>query len=257
MSGQPKGCLFLDSCVVFAEILGEYGKVMDKLKLDAKRRNVPCYVSESAKAECERKLKNTQGFFGTVFRTFAEVHFNLCRQQIGKSPSDPISRDDFKIFASLFNELRISGTAVLQKPLRELEIEMVVSAEDLIRKGSTIDFASFMQIFISQALVLAANLKIRSIKYITNEQGFFKKNSALPDNSISAKLLANVHGDQSHPFHKDDADNISSAWSHMNSSGQNTVFISFDFRTVISHAEEIFNLIKLHCADPLYAVHFL
>jgi hypothetical protein len=257
MASPPKGCLFLDSCVAFAEILEEYGEVMEKLKLDVKRRSISCYISESARVECEKKLNDTERFFDNVFRTFAVGHFNFSRQQMGRNPSDPISRDDFKIFASLFNELRKNVRAVLQKPLRELEIKMVMYAEDLIRKGTKIDFVSFMQKFIGEALVLAANLRIQKVRYITNEQGFFKKNSALPDSRISAQLLANIRRDSYYPFHKEDADNISSAWSHMTTSGQNTVFASFDFRTVISHAEEIFNLIKLYCADPLYAVHFL
>jgi len=257
MSVSPKRCLFLDACVAFAEILGENKDVMEKLKLDVKRKRIPCYISKSAKVECERKLDYTQSFLESVFRTVAEGHFNFCRQQIGKNPSDPISKDDFQIFASLFNELRKSVSLILQRPLRTLEIKMVVAAEKVVKKGPKIDFRSFLQRFVTEALLLAAHIKIQKVKFITNEQGFFKKNPILPDRRVSDQLLAKIRASRRHPFHKGDADNISSAWAHMNKTGQITVFTSFDFRSIISHAEEIYKLIKLHCVDPLYAVQFI
>jgi len=257
MSGSPPGCLFLDSCVAFAEILEENKEIMEALKLNVKRRKIPCYISESAKIECERKLNRTQKFFESVFRIFAEEYFNFCRQQIGKDPNDPISKDDFQIFASLFNELRKSVSLVLQQPLRTLEIKMVMTLDQVVKKGSKISFSSFLQKFITEALLLAAHIKIQKVRFITNEQGFFKKNTVLPDNRISNRLLANIGASKRFPFHKEDADNISSAWSHMNTTGQKTVFTSFDFRTVISHAEKIYELIRLHCIDPLYAVQFI
>jgi len=257
MSASPKGCLFLDACVVFAKILGESEKIMDKLELEAKRKGIPCYFSESVKVECERKLNFTETFFEKVFRVFAETHFSFCRQQLGKNPKDPLSKDDFQIFASLFTELRMSTAAVLQQPLRTLEIEMVLAAEDLIRKGLKMDFSSFLQNFIREALLLAVHIRIQKVKFITNEQGFFKKNGVLPDNNITTQLLAKVSRPKGYPFHKEDADNISSAWSHMNNTKEKTVFASFDFRTVISHAKEIYTIIGIRCADPLYAVHFL
>lgn len=257
MSGSPKRCLFLDSCVVFAEILEENKDVMEKLKLDVKRRRIPCYISESAKIECERKLDYTQRFLGSVFRTVAEGHFNFCRQQMGKNPSDPISEDDFQIFASLFNELRKSVSLILQQPLRTLEIKMVAAAENIAKKGPKTDFGSFLQRFVTEALLLAAHIRIHKVKFITNEQGFFKRNPILPNTRVSNQLLAKIRSSRRHPFHKGDADNISSAWAHMNKTGQITVFTSFDFKSIISHAEEIFKLIKLHCVDPLYAVHFI
>jgi len=257
MSGSQKGCLFLDTCVAFAEVLKENKDVMEKLKLDVKRKSIPCYISESAKIECERKLDYTQKFFESVFRTVAEGHFNFCRQQTGRNLSDPISKDDFQIFFSLFNVLRKSVSLILQRPLRTLEIKMVMAAEKVVKKGLKIDFSSFLQKFIAEALLLAAHLKIQQVRFIKNEQGFFKKSPALPDSRVSTQLMTNIHASGRYPFHKADADNISSAWSHMNTTGQKTVFISFDFRSIISHAEQIFKLIKLHCAGPLYAVQFI
>jgi len=253
LTSIPKGCIFLDSCVAFAEILGEDPDIMDKLKLDIRRRGIRCYISQSAISECTQKLEFTEKFFGHVFRTFAEGYFNNCRQQQGKNPNDPISKDDFRIFASLFNELRKTMGYVLQKPLRELEKKMILNIEQILKGKTKPDFSSFLQGFIAQALLLSAHLRIQKVKFLVNEQGFFKKNSTIPDVGITAKLLANVR----YPFHKEDADNISSAWVYMNTSGEKTVFASFDFRTIISHAEEILSLINLQCADPLYAVHYL
>ena len=257
MLSLPKGCLFLDSCIVFAEILQENSEVMEKLKLDVKRRNLPCFLSQSAKTECERKLKASQIFFEKVFRTFAKGYFDDYRHQQGRNPADPLSRDDFKAFASMFNELKKVISYVLQKPLRTLEIKMILRIEDILRGSMKVDFDSFLNTFIGEALLVSAHLKIQEIKLITNEQGFFKNSSVMPDASITAKLLANVQSSNRYPFHEDDANNISSAWSYMNSMRQKTVFTTFDFRTVLSHAEQIFNLIGLHCVDPLYAVHFL
>jgi hypothetical protein len=230
---------------------------MDKLKLDIQRRSVPCYISTSAINECTHKLDFTENFFGNVFRTFAEGYFNNCRQQQGKSPNDPISKGDFRIFAGLFNEFRKNIGFVLQRPLRELEKKMILNVEQILRTKAKINFNSFLNGFIAQALFLSAHLRIQKVKFFVNEQGFFKKNSIMPDTNTTNRLLANVNSSQRFPFHREDADNISSAWAYMNKSGEKTVFASFDFRTVISHAEEIFKIISLQCTDPLYAVHYL
>lgn len=230
---------------------------MDKLKLDIHRRSMPCYISTSAINECIHKLDFTENFFGNVFRTFAEGYFSNCRQQQGKSTNDPITKDDFRVFASLFNEFRKTIGSVLQKPLRELEKEMILNVEQILRARAKIDFSSFLQGFIAQALLLSAHLRIQKVKFFVNEQGFFKKNNIMPNANIANRLMANVNSSPRFPFHREDADNISSAWAYMNKSGEKTVFASFDFRTIISHAEEIFKLINLQCTDPLYAVHYL
>lgn len=230
---------------------------MDKLKVYLKRRNIPCYISTSAADECTKKLNFTENFFDHVFRTFAEGYFNSCRQQQGKNPSDPITKADFMIFADLFNELRMTMGSVLQKPLRELEKQMVLGVEQMLRQKTKTDFGSFIRLFEGQALVLAAHLRIQKVRFLKNQQGFFKTRNVLPDKSITARLLTNVHSSGRFPFHMEDADNISSAWVHMQSNNEKTIFASFDFRTVISHAKEIFKLINLHCCDPLYVIHYL
>jgi hypothetical protein len=141
-------------------------------------------------------------------------------------------------------------------PLRALEIKMVLALENMFRKGERLAFSVFLRGFIAQAMVLAANLKIRKVKYITNEQGFFKKKNIAPDKTTSKKLLASLPYSKYNAFHEDDSDNISSAWAHRQSTGENTVFVTLDFRSVLFYAEEIFQVINLWCADPLYAVHF-
>jgi hypothetical protein len=239
-----------------AEILGENKEVMEKFKTDVQRRDIHCYLSDSVVAECETKLNFSQTFFEKVFQTVAEVHFNECRKQRGMKPDDPLCKEDYLIFASLFTELRKAMNPIFGGPLRTLEIKMVLALEDMFRKADKLVFSVFLRGFIAQALVLAANLRIQKVKYITNEQGFFKKKNIAPDKTTSEKLLASVHYSKYNAFHKDDSDNISSAWAHRQSTGENTVFVTLDFRSVLFHAEEIFQVINLRCADPLYAVHF-
>jgi hypothetical protein len=252
----PGRCFFLDSCVALAEILGENKEVMEKFKTDVNRRGIQCYLSDSAAAECERKLNFSQTFFERVFQNFAEVHFSECRKQLGMKPYDPLCKEDYLIFASLFTELRKAMSPILSEPLRTLEIKMVLALEELLRKGGKIEFSSFLREVIAQAMLLAANLKIQKVKYITNEQGFFKKKNIVPDNATSERLLTSLHHSKYYPFHKDDADNISSAWAYRQSTKEDTVFVTFDFRSILFYAEEIFKVINLRCADPLYAVHF-
>ena len=256
MTATPKGCIFVDACVAFAEILDENPDVMNKLKSDIQSKNIQCYISSSAIGECMRKLNYTERFFNNVFRTFAEGYFNDCRLQEGRSPNEPISKSDFKIFEKLFNQLRLTTHPLLQKPLKELEKNMVFVVEDLLRKKEKIDFGSFLRKFEGQALLLSAHLRIQSIRLFEKEQGFFKKSDILPDARISDSLMNNVQISRNYPFHEDDADNISSAWAYMNKNGFNTVFVTFDFRTIISHAEDIYRLIKLQCTDPLYAIYY-
>lgn len=257
MSTPKRGCIFLDACVVFAEILGENSDVMEKFKQDIKRKGISCYLSETARSECENKIARSQVFFEKAFRVFTVGQFSFLRKGKGKAPDAPLRRSDLTILATLFNEIRKSTPAILQKPLRMLEVKMVKSVEAAVRQKKKKDFESFMQGFIGNALVEAASLKIQKVKLITNEQGFFRKHSALPDSRITDLLLQKIHGSRRNPFHKEDAENISSAWSHMNSNNQKTVFASFDFRSIIAHAENIFKLINLHVVDPLYAPNFL
>ena len=244
--------------MAFAEILQEDPEVIGKLKLDIQRRQTPCYISVSATNECTKKLAFSENFFDRVFRTFAQGYFDHCRQQQGKNPNDPISEDDFRIFANLFDNLRKTMSPVLQKPLRELKKKMILSVEQMLRQKVRTDLNSFLQGFVGQALILSAHLRIERVKYFVNQLGFFKTNNILPDPTITAKLMANIRSStMRNPFHQEDAENISSAWAHKNKSGEKTVFVSIDFRTVIAYAEEVLRLIGLQCADPLYAVHFI
>lgn len=255
-AATPRRCFFLDSCVAFAEMLGENREVMEKFKTDVQRRDIPCYLSDSVVAECERKLNSSQIFFERVFQTVAEAHFNECRKQRGMKPDDPLCKEDYLIFASLFTELRKAMSPILAKPLRTLEIKMVLALEDMFRRADKLEFSVFLREFIAQTMVQAAILKIQKVKYITNEQGFFKKKSIAPDKGISGKLLASVHCSKYNRFHGDDSDHISSAWAYRQSTGEITVFVTLDFRSVLFYAEEISKIINLWCADPLYAVHF-
>jgi hypothetical protein len=256
LAAARKRCFFLDSCVALAEILGENREVMEKFKTDVQKRGIYCYLSDSVVAECDKKLSFSQTFFEKVFQTVAEVHFNECRTRLGMKSDDPLRKEDYLIFAGLFTELRKAMSPIFAKPLRTLEIKMVLALEDTLRKGVKLDFSVFLNGFIAQAMVLAAHLKIQKVKYITNEQGFFKKKSIAPDKATSEKLLSSLHYSKYDPFHKDDSDNISSAWAYRQSMGEDTVFVTLDFRSVLFYAEEIFNVINLRCADPLYAVHF-
>lgn len=255
-AAAPRGCFFLDSCVALAEILGENKEVMEKFKIDVQRRGIECYLSDSVVAECEAKLSFSQSFFEKVFQTVAEGHFNECRKQLGMKPDAPLCKEDYRIFADLFTELRKSMSPIFAGPLRILEIRMVLGLEDLLRKKGRLEFPAFLRGFIAQAMVLAAHLKIQSVKYIMNEQGFFKKKKIAPDDAVSARLQASVHQSRFNRFHKQDSDNISSAWAYRQSAGEDTVFVTLDFRSVLFYAEEIFQVINLWCADPLYAVHF-
>jgi hypothetical protein len=247
----------LDSCVVFAEILRDNTDVMEKFKLDMQRRGISCYISTSVEVECTRKLDFTEKFFENVFRTFAVGHFNACRQQWGQNPTAPISNSDYRILADIFSELKKSLSPILQPPLRELEKKMILEIEDLLRKKIQMKFSTFLDGFISKVLVLSAYFRIQRVKFIVQEQGFFKKKKIGIDPTISAKLCQQVPNSKYFPFHEDDAHHISSAWSYMNANRERTVFATFDFRTILSHTEEIYDLIGLYCADPLYAVHFL
>lgn len=257
MAQAAIGCIFIDSSVAFAEILGENTDVMTKFKLDIARRSIPCYVSPSVVTECSRKLNFTETFFDNVFRTFAVGHFNACRQRQGQNTSAPISNSDYKIFEGIFSTLKKSLSPILQAPLRELEKKMVLEIEELLRKKVKIDINTFLNGFLGKAVSLAAYIRIQRVKFMVLEQGFFKKETTNPDAGTSAMLCLRVHASPRFPFHQDDADNISSAWLHKKNSGENTVFTTFDFRTILAHADEIFDLIGLYCADPLYAVHFL
>lgn len=253
---EPGRCFFIDSCVALAEMLGENGEVMEKFKTDAQRRGIHSYLPSSAVSECDKKLNFSQTFFEKVFQTFAEVHFNESRRQLGMNPGDPLCREDFRIFASLFTELRKSMSPILAGPLRTLEIKMVLALEDLLRKGARLEFSTFLRQFVAQAMILAAHLKIQKIKYIANEQGFFKVKNISPDRTTSDRLVAALRRARFSSFHIEDSDNISSAWAHKQSSGENTVFVTLDFRSVLCCAEEIFSNVGVWCADPLYAVHF-
>jgi len=130
---MTNACIFIDACVAFAEILGENSDIMDTFKLSIQRKKIPCYISLSAIGECTKKIDFTHIFFEKVFRTFSEGYFKYSRQRQRKSPISPLVKDDFGIFEDLFNQLRKSTGAVLQKPLRELEKKMVFELERILR----------------------------------------------------------------------------------------------------------------------------
>jgi hypothetical protein len=83
---------------------------------------------------------------------------------------------------------------------------------------------------------------------VTFQKGFVKvKNVTLDSRIVSRVEMLGIH--------KPDCDHIASAIIHQIGTTEKTVFVTFDFNSILDQRDAIQKQFSIECCDPLYALH--
>jgi len=248
------GCFFIDSNIILSEILKQNKPRIDKFKRDVDFHGIPCYISESAKRECDTKIETTLNFLGTIIRESIKLALEESRRNRRISITSPISSDDIIALEKSFSTLHGATRAIqlpLFSPIQIVEEWAVAFLGEKLEQGVSIDIRQFLVELVKKLLALTSSIEDPYDELVTFERRFAKKINVVVDASIVDLL------DRGMGIHEPNATHIASAISHQTNSNEKTVFVTLDFGSIIRRQDEIKRLLNIVCCDPLYAIYHL
>lgn len=254
--GNPisDGCFFVDTCVIFSEILKENRARIEKFKKDIDNHSVPCYISASVNRECEEKLETTLDFLGNVIRDSINGALEESRSNRGISMAPPMTSDDIIALDELFRAFQYAARTTQQTPLLSpvsiIEEWVVTFLNKKMEDGTQFGVAEFIFELVKSLLTLTSSIQDPYDELVTFEGKFIKKIEVAIDTPI-VNALRRIG------IHDPDTTHIAGAVSHQGESHEKVVFVTFDYGSIISFREEIERLVRIACCDPLYAIYYL
>lgn len=246
---------FLDSCILIPEVLVQNNERINKLKKDAACHNIPCYFSNSVKLETETKVTDTINFIGTTIRTNLVSQLENSRKQRRISFSAPLTNEDIKVledaFYSIHGAARSQGS--LTNPVGLVEEWAISYLADKLNNGVVITIMELGTELIKGLLKFTVALQDSCEYLLTFEKGFVKKKS-LPADRRFGIIKANL---ETEGIHVPDSDNLSCAILNQQLNSERTIFVTFDYRTILNNRAILKSNHDLECSDPLYAVYHI
>jgi hypothetical protein len=255
LSGSASsGCFFLDATIILSDILKENTPRIDKFKNDVDFHSITCYISGSVRQECNTKIETTLNFIGTVIRDSVKVGLEESRRNRDIPINSPITSEDIleleKLFSALHSAARITQQVPLLSPIGIVEEWSVAFLGEKLEQGEAIDISQFSLELVKKILSLSSSIEDPYDELVTFERKYAKNVDVTVDNPIVSSL-------RRMDVHEPDATHIASAISHLTNTQEKTVFVTFDYSTIIRQQDEIKRFLNIVCCDPLYAIYHL
>lgn len=245
------GRSFLDTCIILSEILNENKSRIEKFKKDVDDHGIPCYISDSVKLECDKKIRNTLDFLGNVIRESVNLALENSRKNRRIPLTSPMDAEDIivleKLFPKLFGSARATQLPLLS-PIRIVEEWTVTFLGEKLKQGVPITIPQFLTELVKKLLALTSLIQDPYDELVTFEASFAKNISIAVDQSI-------VHSLREISIHEPDATHIASAVAHQTNSHEDTVFVTIDYASIIAKQADIESAVNIICCDPLYAIY--
>ena len=243
----------MDTNIILSDILKENTPRIEKLKKDSSFHKVPCYISDSVKAESYEKVQQASIFLGDVVRNTFLDHMLEVRKESGIPPTDPITSPDVKALEDLFSHYyyAIQTTRIgLLSPVSLIEEWSISFLGEKLDQGVAMTISEFLRELIKKLLKLTSSIEDLYDDLVTFERGFVKIKTLTLDSRIISCI--NDIG-----IHKPDCDHITSALTHQAGTGEKTVFVTLDFSSILDKRQELVKQLGIECSGPLYALHHL
>lgn len=226
---------------------------IEKFKKDANTNRVPCFICNSVKLECDKRIETTLNYLGTIVRESVKFALEESRRIRGVSADSPITSEDIIALEELFSTLHGATRAIqlpLISPIRIVEEWAVAFLGEKLEQGVSISIPQFLVELIKKLLALTSSIQDPYDELVTFETSFARKISVTVDQPI----IDSLHGIG---IHEPDATHIASAVANQTNSREKTVFVTIDYGSIIAKQSEIRRLINIMCCDPLYAIYHL
>lgn len=250
---QPiSGCFYLDSSIVFSEVLEQNKPRMDKFKGDVNNHNITCLVSTSVIEECQGKIEKTTDFLGSTLKDVLVAYLEGIRTTPRDLSSTKPSNEDLHVLQEAF--LTVKQTArefdLISDPFQAIEEWVVSKLDKEIEKPK----GSFLSDFV---LALTGTI----LKEINSLQSDFERLVELEDDYITqsdqktdAGTIDTLVGIG---VHRPDADHISVIESHRRNKGGKAIFLTFDYKSILLKSGKIRKVNNIECCDPIYGLSYL
>lgn len=248
----PVGCFFLDTCVILSDILKENTSRIEKLKNDCKFHNIHCYISDSVKEESYEKVQQTLNFLGTVVRQTIKYSLEEFRQENNIPATNPMTSSDIRVLEELFsmyhNAVRMTRVG-LPSPIGLIEEWAISFLGQRLDQSVTITIDQFLRELIKNLLALTSSIEDLYDDLVTFERHYVKIRTVTLDSRMVGEVKALG-------IHAPDCDHLASVVISQTKSQIKSVFVTLDFRSILSKRDEISQL-GIECCDPLYGIHHL
>lgn len=238
---------------MLSSILGQNAQRVEKLKKESSSHKIPCYICDSVQQETSKKVKETSDFLGNVVRETMKYQLEECRQKHNIPVSDPMTTDDILALEDLFyyfydnqRKTKVGLTA----PIALIEEWTIPFLADILDKGIKMDIDGFLRELVKSLLKLTSEIEDLYDDLVTFQRGFVKKCNVTTDSRIVSEV-------ETLGIHKPDSDHIASAIIHQTGTKEKTVFVTFDFRTILDFRDELRRRYNIESCDPLYALHHI
>lgn len=243
----------MDTSIILSEILKENTLRIEKFKKDVNTYGIPCFICDSVKLECDKKIENTLNFLGTVVRESVKFALEECRRIRRISIDSPITSEDIialeKLFSSLYGATRATELP-LMSPIRIIEEWTVAFLGEKLEQKASTSIPQFLVELIKKLLALTSLIQDPYDELVTFETSFARKISVTVDQPIVDSL-------HRIGIHEPDATHIASAVAHQTNNNEKTVFVTLDYGSIIAKQDEIKRVVNIVCCDPLYAIYHL
>jgi hypothetical protein len=251
------GCFYIDSCVVFSELLDENKERMEIFKKDVHRHNISCYVSETVINECREKVTKTIDFIGDLLTNLITGYLEKLGTQFQRDlTTSTISNGDLHIIRTAFLEIggSIRRFDLLTDPFQAVEEWIVEKFEEELEKAKKPTVHNIITQLTTIILKEVNSLQSEFESLIELEASYIAQSDEPPDPLIAAILVNNS-------IHQPDADHISVISSHQKNKGDKAIFLTFDYKTILKSWSKIqksnIKLNSINCCDPIYGLSFL
>ncbi len=249
---KKNGCFFIDTTVLLSEILNENTIRLEKFKKNIASYNIPCLITDSVKSECEKKINSTLDFLGKIIKESIAFQLEDTRQKRNLPNDSPMTIEDMIVLEQLFSSLHNLARASFQltSPIQIIEEWVIQFLDEEIKQGKKLGCSQFILELVKKLLVLTSSFQDTYDDLVTLERGLAKNIDIVPDASTieSLKELG---------IHEPDATHIACAFLHSLNKGQESIFVTFDYGSILSKRDVVYGLLKQRCCDPLYAIYYL
>jgi hypothetical protein len=239
--------------VILAEVLGERKQRISKIKEDARKHSITCFVSDSVVSECNQKIVGATDYIGNVIKNMIKGDLVQVRNRKKLPLNSPLGKDDILELEKSFKLIHDSTKRehYLTNPIRVIEEWAIISLDEMLSKGVNLTIDQFVSQLVAKTLKVTGQIENLYKQLITYEKGFITKVSVTKDPLLSAKIIKSLN---EIGIHDPDSEHIADAIYYKKKNDAEVVFVTFD-DGILKNKDKIMNEFGLACCDPLYAIY--
>ncbi|MBM1154608.1 hypothetical protein DRN94_001870 [archaeon] len=235
---------------MLARLFEEFKSRIQKFQRNVKEHSLQCLVSSSVAEEGESRLNEVINFVGGVLRELViafkarSVTAQVSIDRLELRRSDALFFEQF--FMDKFRQITRTGRRDgLIRRLREVEVAIIQLFEERMLGRESILLGELMREITTEVIRVSHDLKSRYRQILSD----YEYIEIAPDPALleKAKKLGLAS--------PGDADHIASAATYAHQEGVRVVFVSLDYKDIVSRSHEIRRELNVHCSDPLYAIY--